>query len=249
MVVIIRGGGAVTDLNGFDSYLLAANVAQFPLPVLTGIGHERDDTIVDLVAHLRLKTPTAVAAFLIDRRGQEMAQVDDLRRRLVEAVRQRLHTEEQRQERVASHLTLAVSQQLAMQRRMYQLLAHRYAIASTQFFSRQREQLTRQSVALQSAVWLDLQLRYQQMEALLPRISLALERYFQRKHDQHTLIERSLRLAGPNRILAMGFSITLTNGKPIRSAASLRPGDILETRLAEGSVQSVVQESFKPQNE
>lgn len=249
VVVIIRGGGAVTDLNGFDSYLLAANVAQFPLPVLTGIGHERDDTIVDLVAHLRLKTPTAVAAFLIERRGQEMAQVDDLRRRLVEAVRQRLHKEGQRQERVASHLTLAVSQQLAMQRRMYQLLAHRYAIASTQFFSRQREQLTRQSVALQSAVRLDLQLRHQQMEALLPRIPLALERYFQRKHDQHTLIERSLRLAGPERILAMGFSITLKNGKPIRSAASLRPGDILETRLAEGSVQSVVQESSKPQNE
>lgn len=62
-VVIIRGGGAVSDLNGFDTYLLAANVAQFPLPILTGIGHERDDTIIDVVAHTRLKTPTAVAAF------------------------------------------------------------------------------------------------------------------------------------------------------------------------------------------
>ncbi|MDQ9827043.1 exodeoxyribonuclease VII large subunit, partial [Acinetobacter sp. 163] len=69
--VIIRGGGATTDLHGFDNYLLAANVAQFPLPVFTGIGHERDDTIVDLVAHTRFKTPTAVAAYLIERRQGE----------------------------------------------------------------------------------------------------------------------------------------------------------------------------------
>ena len=62
VAVIIRGGGSSLDLHGFDTYLLAANVAQFPLPVLSGIGHERDDTLVDLVAHTRLKTPTAVAA-------------------------------------------------------------------------------------------------------------------------------------------------------------------------------------------
>ena len=59
VVVIIRGGGATTDLSGFDSYLLAANVAQFPLPVFTVVGHERDETIIDIVAHTRLKTPTA----------------------------------------------------------------------------------------------------------------------------------------------------------------------------------------------
>ena len=57
-VVIIRGGGATSDLSGFDTYLLAAACAQFPLPVITGIGHERDDTVIDLVAHTRVKTPT-----------------------------------------------------------------------------------------------------------------------------------------------------------------------------------------------
>lgn len=66
-VVIIRGGGSTSDLNSFDSYLLAANCAQFPLPIITGIGHERDDTVLDLVAHTRMKTPTAVAEFLIGR--------------------------------------------------------------------------------------------------------------------------------------------------------------------------------------
>jgi exodeoxyribonuclease VII large subunit len=75
LVVIIRGGGATSELSSFDSYLLAANCAQFPLPILTGIGHERDDTVLDLVAHTRMKTPTAVAEFLIgcmDRAGKEL---------------------------------------------------------------------------------------------------------------------------------------------------------------------------------
>lgn len=66
-VIIIRGGGATSELSSFDSYLLAANCAQFPLPVITGIGHERDDTVLDIVAHTRAKTPTAVAEFLIKR--------------------------------------------------------------------------------------------------------------------------------------------------------------------------------------
>ncbi len=65
VLVIIRGGGSVIDLNCFDSYTLAAQVAKFPLPVITGIGHEKDDTVVDMTAHTKMKTPTAVAEFLI----------------------------------------------------------------------------------------------------------------------------------------------------------------------------------------
>src|SRR5690554_2040794 len=66
VVAIIRGGGASADLNCFDSYLLANNIAQFPLPVISGIGHERDVTVADVVSHTRAKTPTAVAEFIID---------------------------------------------------------------------------------------------------------------------------------------------------------------------------------------
>ncbi|MGV3539161.1 MAG: exodeoxyribonuclease VII large subunit [Rufibacter sp.] len=77
-VVIIRGGGSQTDLLCFDQYELAATVAQMPLPVLTGIGHERDESITDLVAHTPLKTPTAVAAFLVDRCNEFEAEVEGL---------------------------------------------------------------------------------------------------------------------------------------------------------------------------
>lgn len=82
VVVIIRGGGASTDMSCFDSYLLAATCAQFPLPIITGIGHTRDVCVLDLVAHRALKTPTAVAAFFVERLTSELNRLEELKRRL-----------------------------------------------------------------------------------------------------------------------------------------------------------------------
>lgn len=96
VVVIIRGGGATSDLSGFDTYLLAAACAQFPLPVITGIGHERDDTVLDAVSHTRVKTPTAVAEFLIARVGEAAASLQQLVLRLQQGVQARLEEEKRR---------------------------------------------------------------------------------------------------------------------------------------------------------
>jgi Exodeoxyribonuclease VII large subunit (EC 3.1.11.6) len=85
-VVIIRGGGAVADLSCFDNYDLAYHITQFPLPVLTGIGHEKDESIVDLVAHTKLKTPTAVAEFLIDGAAVFDAKLNELELQFTEMV-------------------------------------------------------------------------------------------------------------------------------------------------------------------
>ena len=87
VAVIIRGGGSKMDLACFDSYTMASNVAQFPLPVITGIGHERDTSIVDLVAHTQVKTPTAVAEFLIQHDADFLSLLDDLALRAANAVR------------------------------------------------------------------------------------------------------------------------------------------------------------------
>ena len=93
VVVIIRGGGATSDLSCFDTYLLAAACAQFPLPIITGIGHERDDTVLDSVAHVRVKTPTAAAEYLIARMDEAAARLNDLAVRLREGVTARLKQE------------------------------------------------------------------------------------------------------------------------------------------------------------
>jgi exodeoxyribonuclease VII large subunit len=83
LVVIIRGGGATADLASFDEYALAANCAQFPLPIVVGIGHERDTTVLDRVAHTSVKTPTAVAALLIDLMDAEGAHLAELHDALI----------------------------------------------------------------------------------------------------------------------------------------------------------------------
>lgn len=89
-VVIIRGGGATSELSCFDSYLLAASCAQFPLPVITGIGHERDETVLDIVAHTRAKTPTAVAEFLIGNMGNSADNLVRVTDRIISGVDRRL---------------------------------------------------------------------------------------------------------------------------------------------------------------
>lgn len=92
VVVIIRGGGGVADLASFDSYDLAVNIANFPIPVIVGIGHERDNTILDIVAHTSVKTPTAAAALLIDFLGEQISHIEQLKEEMVEAVSWRMET-------------------------------------------------------------------------------------------------------------------------------------------------------------
>ena len=151
-VVIIRGGGATSDLSGFDTYLLAAACAQFPLPIITGIGHERDDTVLDSVAYTRVKTPTAAAEYLINCMDLAADELEVLISQLHESVRSRL-TEEHRKlisyrNRIPSavvrrvsdaklallttrkDISLAVQTLLSRQRHRLELLQQRLADAS-----------------------------------------------------------------------------------------------------------------------
>ena len=113
VVVIIRGGGATSDLSGFDTYLLAASCAQFPLPIITGIGHERDDTVIDMVAHTRVKTPTAAAEYLIAKVGECADVLSQTLARLIESVQNRLLWEHRRVDDLKQRIPGAVYKRIA----------------------------------------------------------------------------------------------------------------------------------------
>ena len=130
VVVIIRGGGSSTDLTCFDDYALAAHCAQFPLPILSGIGHTRDVSIVDIVVHMALKTPTAVAETLISHNADELLKIQDLQRRLA---------------LVATRMVASRRQEIDKLRMMLG-----YAIASTCQSQRNRLQLLEQTISLHS---------------------------------------------------------------------------------------------------
>ena len=113
VVVIIRGGGATSDLSGFDTYLLAASCAQFPLPIITGIGHERDDTVIDKVAHTRVKTPTAAAEYLISMMDKCADVLDGMSLRLMQGVRNRLLWEHRRIENLKQRIPSVAVKRIA----------------------------------------------------------------------------------------------------------------------------------------
>ena len=104
VVIIIRGGGAVSELSCFDSYNLAFNIANFPLPVITGIGHERDDTVADVVAHTKVKTPTAAAEFIINKVFDSASDLENLTRRMSDSISERMNAEKVRIERLSQKL-------------------------------------------------------------------------------------------------------------------------------------------------
>lgn len=117
VVVMIRGGGATSDMSGFDTLALAENVANFPIPIITGIGHERDECILDMISHTRMKTPTAVAAFLISHLAETDDLLNDIQNRMVRLVKERLTTHQLRlaalSERIPSLFSVVKARQEA----------------------------------------------------------------------------------------------------------------------------------------
>ena len=175
VVVIIRGGGSSTDLTCFDDYALAAHCAQFPLPILSGIGHTRDVSIVDIVVHMALKTPTAVAETLISHNTDELLKIQDLQRRLA---------------LVATRMVASRRQEIDKLRMMLG-----YAIASTCQTQRNRLQL----------------------------------------------LEQTINMHSPEQIFRKGYSLTLSNGKVIKSASELQQGMSITSVFADSEITSIVQ--------
>lgn len=218
VVVIIRGGGSTSDLNSFDSYLLAANCAQFPLPVITGIGHERDDTILDMVAHTRMKTPTAVAEFLIGRMDAAAEELEDLQQEVSE---------------LASTILLK-------QKNFLQLLGARLPVIVTNRIERNRSFLQMASNKLPASVSTMLLRRRSTLESLPNAVAEPCCFASGGRHAVYPVDGAVLKMASPDYVLKRGYSLSLKDGKIIKHATDLNPGDELVTRFADGDVKSIV---------
>lgn len=217
-VVIIRGGGAVSDLSAFDSLALAENVANFPLPVITGIGHERDESVLDMVANKRVKTPTAAAALLIENLKHTYDRIVQAQERISVSVSRRMDYERVRLERVSGRIPVLFSLVKTRQQARIDSLFARVGAAVGRIVAEERLRLDRLSVALAPAVRQRLSAENHRLELLGQRISAV----------------------DPAILLRRGYSITLHNGRAVYSPGQLSDGDVIETRLAEGNVRSVV---------
>ena len=141
VVVIIRGGGATSDLSGFDTYLLAANCAQFPLPIITGIGHERDDTVLDSIAHTRVKTPTAAAQFLITHMHQAAESLEELSQTLIYSVSLRMEKEHSRLADLTNRLPMVIKNRTIREEYLLEQLIQRIHVGIARSLTNKKHRL------------------------------------------------------------------------------------------------------------
>ena len=220
-VVIIRGGGSTSDLSGFDTLALAENVANFPLPVITGIGHDRDESVLDMVSHTRVKTPTAAAAFLIEHLQDVYSLIVEAEEDVIRCVTDRLQKDRLRIDRLIELLP----KQLAA-----------FLTAQHARLGRLIELLPRQTAACLTGQRGNLDLLAATMRSVLER------RMLQENHRME-LLEHRVDAVNPEKLLQRGYSITRSNGRVVRSPEQLKAGDEIETTMEKGTVKSVVTKS------
>lgn len=196
-VVLVRGGGARLDLMAFDQLALCEKIAECPLPVLAGIGHEVDETVTDLVANKSLKTPTAVAAFIVEHNLHFESELIDIGHWIQQTIGDHLTTQEQQLREYEQILSIQPQNLLLQNTRMLDYLAEE-----------------------------------------LPRLITQQVGHASRELNQ---IEQVVGLLDPAAVLARGYSLTMKNGKLIRSGKEVKKGDRLRTRFKDGERDSMVE--------
>ena len=217
-VVIIRGGGATSDMSGFDTLALAENVANFPLPIITGIGHDRDESILDMVSHTRVKTPTAAAALLIDHLKAVIDALNDAQDLIAHYAQQKLST-------LNSQLS-TVSEAIP---RLFSIVKTRQEVRLDTLYQQMAHQMSLKLSTLNS-----------QLSTLNSRIPLLVDRRMASEHHRLELFDEKVRSLDPTLLLKRGYSITLFNGQAVRDPQTLKEGDEIETRLEKGNIKSII---------
>ena len=239
VVVIIRGGGSASELNSFDTYPLAANCAQFPLPVITGIGHERDDTLVDMVAHTRMKTPTAVAAFLIECVTREAVGLQKMQKTVFNEATGYILREKSFIQSLTVKLPVTVAGHLERYRNRLHTLT-RYLSALPQLLLNRATKIDGFSVRLQRGADLNI-LRCSAMITGLPlRLRRASESIFNERKQSLEISEQFIKMVSPEYILKRGYTLTYKQGKIVKVAEDLTNGDVITLRFVDGEKQGII---------
>jgi len=196
MAAIIRGGGGDVGLNCYDHYFLAREIATFPLPVITGIGHATNQTIAEMVAWQNKVTPTDVAYFIVNSFAEYSRRIQTAQRSISNKSKQLLWTESHNFRKLTSQLGTA-------------------------------------STRLMKSAQID-------MEHSIKKLMVAISRFMENQNKHLLHLQEKIKLLSPEEVLKRGFSITVLNGKIIKNAKEVKPGDHIVTRVREGSFESTV---------
>ena len=218
VVAIIRGGGGDVGLNCYDNYLLSKEVAQCPLPVITGIGHSTNETVVEMVAGFNKITPTDVAYFLIQMFHNFSGRIQVSQEKILSFTRELLEEEKRRWGDDCRRLLLQTGNLMKSEQNRLQLAGSRLRFKPGLLTKEHQIKL------MNTTDWL----------------AMRVTQYFAGKSQYLNALDEKLQLLDPQYILKRGYSITYLNGKPLTDNIGLQPGDEIQTRLYHGNIYSEV---------
>ncbi len=240
-LLIIRGGGGDVGLSCYDDHELARDVALFPLPVITGIGHSTNETVVEMIAHRNAITPTQAGSDLIQAYHNVAVPRQELAERLEQAVKDRFAEEEQR---------LKDQVQLFRSHTRYLLRDHHHHLqgllegavrAVPERMHRERERLGELSNALNASTMKRLNREGEGLSLILERLGTHSKHHIKEEKERVSNLEKQLELLDPKRVLERGYSITFKQGKAVKDPENLEEGEEVETQVAKGRFKSRIE--------
>lgn len=242
-VVIIRGGGATSDLSCFDSYMLAANCAQFPLPIITGIGHERDETVLDIVAHTRAKTPTAVAEFLIANLSETAYELDSLSQNIVTLVTQRIQEEAMQLDLLETKNSFALKGWYREQEIVLTSAKNVLTNGMQRIIRENKNRFATFEEVLEKKSAQSFRSNKEHFDQLEINLRKRTEQLLKEEKNKLNITEKHLELISPNNILRKGYTLTMKDGKIVKSRKDLKAGDSITTLFSDGQIDSIIKPS------
>ena len=240
VVVIIRGGGSKADLSWFDNYNITSYLAQLPIPVISGIGHDRDESIVDLIANKSVKTPTAAAELLINSFLDFNATTNEYQSYFITKVKESINEEKNRLNNLSYKYSPIVKEVLSEEKSNLNLLKSQLKNINERFILNKNRKLSELNNSINNKAK---QICIKE-KALLNEYKLKLKnrsiRYLNANKHKLALFENTNNLLNPQNILKKGYSLTLLNGKVIKDSKQLKNNDKIETQLSKGKIKSVV---------
>ncbi len=240
-VTIIRGGGASLDLNHFDSYELAAAVANFPLPVISGVGHERDLTILDEVAHTRVKTPTAAASFYIQQLDDFSDHVIGLSEDLSSVVNKKLSTEREKNTKYRAGFSVLCQQFLNVKKRGASELSNKVRNVGSKMIEKNKLLLQSKKSQIGSSGNLLIQNAFNRRKVLEMTLTNVCKSFLESKKRDVLFKKKSVSLVDPINVLNRGFAMVKNkDGRYLKSKSAVDNGEALELVFKDGSVDVTV---------
>jgi len=240
VLVIIRGGGSQSDLSCFDNYVLASNIAQFPLPVLTGIGHEKDESIVDLVAHTKFKTPTAVAGFLIQRvqkLADNVCQKEDYFKILVNTI---IEEEKQSMEHLMLRFVPEINLKIEKQKGILKNNAQKLISLSKRNILKEETSIQNMLIYFQNKSRLSITAKMQQLELIQKDMSNHVIGIINEQKWRLDSLNQKNNLLDPKNILKRGYSVVKKEGEIIADSKQVSAEDILSVQFYKGEIRTKV---------